>query len=245
MTVTTDTVPPLPPRSTRKRDRAPRGVFRHESGAWAVRFTCGAGHIHEERVSTVKSDAVRVHAARRQRAHDDPFWCPKVERRQARERAQEKEQSERRRVTFRSYAEDYLAWSAVVHRAQRTAKYEVHRLVSLVGDALLDAITPADVEGCLRVLGETLAPASVNRLRDRLSGMFRRAKRLGRVTVNPVSEIPKLKEAGQRLAFLSQAGEAAILSALPAARRPLVVIAVNSGLRWSERRRSGGRTWTY
>ena len=57
-----------------------------------------------------------------------------------------------------------------------------------------------------RELGETLAPASVNRLRDRLSGMFKRAKRLGLVAANPVTDIPKLKEAGARLAFVSPVG---------------------------------------
>jgi integrase len=117
---------------------------------------------------------------------------------------------------------------------QRTAKHEVHRLISLRGDTPLDAITPAHVERCVRTLGEALAPASVNRLRDRLSGMFKRARRLELVTVNPGSEIPKLKEAGGRLAFLSSVGEHALLAALPPARRPLALVAVNTGLRWSE-----------
>jgi len=121
-----------------------------------------------------------------------------------------------------------------VHRAQRTAKYEVGRLISLLGDAPLDAITPADVERCVRVFGETIAPASVNRLRDRLSGMFKRAKRLGLVTANPVKDIPKLREAGGRLAFLSSVGEEMVLGALPVERRPLVILAANTGLRWSE-----------
>jgi len=98
----------------------------------------------------------------------------------------------------------------------------------------LDAIGPADIERSVRRLGETLAPASVNRLRDRLSGMFKRARRLSLVTVNPVSEIPKLKEAGGRLAFVSPFGEDAVLASLPVERRPLVVLAVNTGLRWSE-----------
>jgi integrase len=137
-------------------------------------------------------------------------------------------------MTFPEYAIDYLAWSATVHRAQRTAKYEVQRLVSLLGDTLLDAITPADVERCVRTVGETLAPASVNRLRDRLSGMFKRARRLSLVTANPVTDIPKLKEAGRRLAFLSPGAEGALLAALPAARRPIALLAINTGLRWSE-----------
>jgi len=87
------------------------------------------------------------------------------------------------------------------------------------------------------LIGESLAPASVNRLRDRLSGMFKRARRLGLVTANPVKDIPKLREAGGRLAFLSPLGEGAVLAALPTERRPLVTLAVNTGLRWSEQAR--------
>ena len=64
--------------------------------------------------------------------------------------------------------------------------------------------------------------------------MFKRAKRLGLVPLNPVTDIPKLKEAGARLAFVSPVGEAALLAALPSVRRPLVVLAINTGLRWSE-----------
>ncbi len=228
----------------------PRGVFRHRSGFWAVRFTCGAGHIHEEMVGPIKSDAISAYYKRRDRsrATDTPAWCPAVERRRARDQARAEQQAERererRRVTFRQYAVDYFAWSTSVHRAQRTAKYEVNRLISLLGDTQLDSITPAHVERCVRTLGETLASASVNRLRDRLSGMFKRARRLCLVSVNPVTEIPKLKEAGRRLAFLSPVGEGALLAALPPARplsRSWPSTRVSGG---PNRQACGGRTWT-
>jgi integrase len=214
-------------------------VFKHPSGVWAIRYGCGAGCAkHEERVGPLKSDAIRAYHERRARAHAEPGWCPAVERRQARERARDEEAKQQARITFGEYALDYLSWSATVHRAHRTTKYEVGRLVTLVGgDTPLDAITPAHVERCVRTLGETLAPASVNRLRDRLSGMFKRARRLGLVAVNPVKDIPKLREAGGRLAFLSPVGEDAVLTALPVERRPLVTLAVNTGLRWSEQAR--------
>jgi len=221
-------------RDTRKKDKAPRGVFRHPSGAWAIRYACGVGCAkHEEKVG-LKSDAIRAHAARRQRVHEDPRWCPAIERQKARERARAERDRERRRVTFRQYAEDYLSWSATVHRAQRTAKYEVGRLVGIFGDTPVDEILPADVERCVRGFSAALAPASVNRLRDRLSGMFKRACRLGLSAANPVRDIPKLREAGGRLAFLSPTEEGAVLNALRAERRPLVTLAVNTGLRWSE-----------
>jgi integrase len=64
--------------------------------------------------------------------------------------------------------------------------------------------------------------------------MFKRAIRLGLLERNPVTGIPKEKEAGGRLAFLSEAGERAVLEALPAERHALVTLAINTGLRWSE-----------
>jgi len=224
--------------SRKKKDAAPRGVFRHPSGAWAIRYACGAGCAkHEERIGPLKSDASRAYHDRRARAHAEPGWCPAVERREARERVRAEKTRQRTRMTFPQYGEDYLAWSASVHRSQRTAQSEVRRLVSLIGATPLDEITSAQVERCLSRLGETIAPASVNRLRDRLSGMLKRARRLGLMTENPVKDIPKLREAGGRLAFLSLAGEEAVLAALPPERRPLVTLAINTGLRWSEQSR--------
>src|SRR5262252_3838600 len=35
-------------RDTRKKDKAPRGVFRHPSGAWAIRYACGVGCAKHE-----------------------------------------------------------------------------------------------------------------------------------------------------------------------------------------------------
>jgi hypothetical protein len=68
------------PWSTRKKDVAPRGVYRHRSGMWAIRFTCGAGHIHKEQVGRVKSDAIDGRSERRARARREPGWCPLVKR---------------------------------------------------------------------------------------------------------------------------------------------------------------------
>src|SRR5262245_38713969 len=96
--------------SRRKKDRdAPRGVFRHSSGVWAIRYACSAGcSKHEECVGPLKSDAIRVYHERRARAHAEPRWCPAVERRRARERAREERSKQRARISFEQYARDYL-----------------------------------------------------------------------------------------------------------------------------------------
>jgi integrase len=67
--------------------------------------------------------------------------------------------------------------------------------------------------------------------------MRKRARRLGLIVSNPVTGIPKLKQTGTRIAYLSLAGEMAVLAALPTEYRPLVVFAAKTGLPWSEQAR--------
>jgi integrase len=231
-------------RSTRKKDTAPRGVFRHPSRFWGIRFTCGAGHVHEEKVSPVKGDAIRTHAIRRQRTYAEPGWCPAVERRQALEQAQVEAVREQQRVTFKTYAQDYLATWTQSHLSHKTAKSEVDWLVSVLGDRPLDSIAAADIEHVLAGLrdgrspsGRALTGAAVNRYRDRLSGMFKRALRLGLVERNPVTGIPKHRESAGRIAYLTAEDEAAVRDALPLALQPAFTAAVHLGFRLSEQRR--------
>ena len=92
--------------NTEKGDKAPpRGVFRHSSGEWAIRYFCGLGCKHEEKIGN-KTEAKNAHAARRLRVRQDPAWCPKTERREARARA---ERQAAERVTVRQYAAKWLA----------------------------------------------------------------------------------------------------------------------------------------
>jgi integrase len=230
--------------STRKKDRAPRGIYRHPSNVWAVRFACGAGHIHKQKVGPLKSDAARVYHARRTRAHDEPGWCPAAERRTQREQAKAERTREKSRVTFGAYAEDFVAWARVHHRSWRKDDSRLSRVLPVLRDTKLDEVTTADVDRFLAGLlaGEKpLTPASRNRYRDLLSGMFKRAIRLGLVTINPVKGIPKLKESGGRIVYLPPATkdrpayeETALLEALPPEIRLLFTVSLHTGLRWSE-----------
>jgi site-specific recombinase XerD len=117
-------------------------------------------------------------------------------------------------------------------------------VLPVLGESRLDIITTADVERFLDALtsGErAIAPATRNRYRDLLSGMFKRAVRLGLLASNPVKGIPKVKEAGGRVLYLPPATkdraaheEAALTKALPVDMRPLFLVSIHTGLRWSE-----------
>lgn len=87
------------------RDAAPRGGFRHPSGVWAIRYTCGGGHIHKEKVGLLKGDAIRAYHNRRARAHEQAGCCPAVEREQARAHADAASARERARISFTRFAE--------------------------------------------------------------------------------------------------------------------------------------------
>jgi site-specific recombinase XerD len=224
--------------SRKKKDAAPRGVFRHPSGVWAIRYACGAGcEKHEERVGPIKGDAIRAYHDRRARAHAEPGWCPAAERRAARDRAREEQARQRGRVTFEEYAKDYEAWTRTEHRGWRKEQGRIARLVTAFGTCKLDEVTTADIERFLDELrrgDRAVSPASRNRYRDQLSGMFKRAVRLGLVATNPVKGIPKLREPGGRVVYLDHDEEEAVRAALPVELRPLFAVSINTGLRWSE-----------
>jgi integrase len=230
--------------SRKKKDAAPRGVLLHPCSTptarvWAIRFTCAVGHLHKEKVGPIKGDAIRAYHDRRARAQDEVGWCPAVERGRVRAQAAQA----RERVTFAEYAADYLTWAKDHKRSWTKDRSRLTRILPVFGDRKLDELTTADVERFLESLrgGErAVSGASVNRSRDLLSGMFKRAARLGLVPGNPVTGIPKAKESAGRIVYLPPAAagrapeEDALRDALPPELRPLFVVSVHTGLRWSE-----------
>ena len=222
--------------SRRKKDEAPRGVRRHPSGVWAIRFTCGAGHLHKEKVGALKTDAITRYHQRRQRALSEPGWCPGAERTAERAKA-------RRRVRFTAYAEDFERWRQThLPRSRKADQGKVAVLTEKLGDRWLDELTASDIERALDAIAAKRAPATRNRYRSFLSALFKRARREGHVASNPVRDVARLTENNSRLAFLSPDEEAAVFTALPVQYRPHFVVSVHTGLRWSEQM---GLTWRY
>ena len=68
--------------------------------------------------------------------------------------------------------------------------------------------------------------------------------RLGLVTANPVTGIPKLREAGGRVVYLMADDEAALRDALPPALRPMMTVAINTAYGGGSRRGFSGVMWT-
>ena len=151
-------------------------------------------------------------------------------------------------MPFRDYAKGYLEWARTHHRSYTTTRGQVEALINVFGNRKLDEITTTDVERFLARLAEggspskrALSAGTLNRYRDRLSGMFKRAMRLGLVPTNRVTGVAKHKEPGGRIAYLppAQPGrkafeEEAVWQALPPELRPLFTVSLHTGLRWNE-----------
>jgi integrase len=222
------------PWSTKKKDPAPRGVYRHPSGDWAIRFTCGAGHIHKLRVGRVKSEAIRERDERRIRAQREPGWCPAIETQRERERVQAEQAREKARVTFRNYAKGYGEWSKQNKRSWRTDEGRIKVLTGRFGDKRLDEITSLEIERFRDSLLTKKTKATANRYRDLLSGMFKRAIRDGHLAVNPVKTVSKFRENNERVTYLTADEDKAVHAALPPEYRPHFLVSIHTGLRWTE-----------
>jgi integrase len=111
-------------------------------------------------------------------------------------------------------------------------------------DYALSEISPLLVEKFKRdrlntpVIGEKpRKPASVNRLHAILSGVLRMACDNGLIASNPCSKVKRLREDNARMRFLTIEEEEALLAGLKGRylrMKPMVLIALNSGMRLGE-----------
>lgn len=149
-------------------------------------------------------------------------------------------------VLFKTFAGEYLkAWGP--EKKPGTAKREEIRvrgsLVPHFGDMPLHTITRKHVEDFItsrRACGKRkktqtgVSASTTNRELDRLSNMFKRAVAWGHIEVSPTTGLRHAKEQREEAEYLSREEVAALLVACPERIRPLITVAVNTGMRWGE-----------
>jgi integrase len=176
--------------STRKKDNAPRGVRRHPSGVWMIRYTCGAGHIHKEKIGPIKTAATNAYHDRRARARREAGWCPAIERGQA--RAQE-QQSAIAAETVRSYSERWLRTRVALSCRERTLELyaSIFRRVILpaLDDVPLAELTRQQILDLLAEQGKTRAANGIKQLLTPLRSMLNAAVEDGTIASTPANRI--------------------------------------------------------
>jgi integrase len=227
------------PRREHKRKRD--GVFQRD-GRWWVRWTCSLGHDHRNPIGDTKGRALDEYHKRRasvRRAREDgSHFCPRLHVRQ-------------KPVTLGELLDDYIRRRDLRARdeAERALRHRkegarISHVRACLGHVPVSAITAKDVEVFYedlkaRRMGEgdesrSFAVATVNRYMKLLHAVLRLGVKRGLLLTNPAASVDLARENNARNRCLSPDEEAALLKALPLWLRPLVVVAMHTGMRRGE-----------
>jgi len=138
----------------------------------------------------------------------------------------------------------YLPWSRANKRSCRDDELHTKVICDFFAGRTFNQISPLLIEKFKKQRRESVtryerqrAPASVNRELASLSRIFSLAIDNGIVDTNPCRKVRKLRENNERKRYLTQDEEGRLMAALTARRahlRPLILMAINTGMRRGE-----------
>lgn len=204
-------------------NRLPRGVFKRDGVFW-IRYADQSGRIHREKIGPFLKQAVAAYQKRKSQVREGKFFPEKVGRRV---------------VSFAEIACDFLAHSKQTKRSHGHDASRMETLLRLWRDCPLADLVPGRIE---RNLAETAEqeewmPATYNRYRALVSGIFSLAIRNGKATANPVRGTKHRTENNARVRYLTDEEEGRLLEQVRATcpeLEPQMIVALHSGMRRSE-----------
>lgn len=138
----------------------------------------------------------------------------------------------------------FLPWSKANKRTWVHDEFRSRALIKELGNKPMDEISPILIEKYKRdrrasktARGTDRAPSTVNRELELLSKMFSLAIDQGLAIHNPCRKVKRYREDNERNRYLSDEEEARLIAALDNQRtglRPLVVLAIHTGMRRGE-----------
>jgi integrase len=164
-----------------------------------------------------KADRARQYEAKEREEARNELLAPKV-----------------RDVPFKAFADEYLKLHVSQKRAQPFYRMRVDRFKERFGDKLLSEVGTREVARYQAERATQVSPASVNRDLAVLKSMFTKAAEWGNAASNPVKRVKFLREAGHRERFLTAEEAEDLLEKCSDWLRPLVTVAVHTGMRRGE-----------
>ncbi len=198
-----------------------RGVFERPtgSGIWWVRYCDQYGQLHREKVGP-KGLAHEVYRKRKTAIREGKFFP---------------EHLKRRSILFDEAAKDWLSYAKVNKRSYGLDMTRTRRLLQAFGGKPVEALTPQDVERFKADLkAEGWTDATVNRYLALLKSTLNLAVRNGKIERNPAKSVKLFQENNTRVRYLLAEEEARLFEALPEELKPLVTVALHTGLRKGE-----------
>jgi integrase len=141
-------------------------------------------------------------------------------------------------------ADTFMPWAKLNKRTWVHDEFRSRPLIQAMGNKALDEISPILIEKYKRdrratktVRGTLRASSTVNRELELLSKTFSLAIDLGLAIHNPCRKVKRFREDNERNRYLSDEEESRLMAVLNGPRealRPLVVLAIHSGMRRGE-----------
>lgn len=135
---------------------------------------------------------------------------------------------------FEVYADEYLEYAKVHHRALRRTEIILNHLKEHFSGKQLSRITVKDIVDYKLKRLKKVKPPTVNRELSQLKHMFNRAKILKEVTENPVREVKFLQERQLAIHTLNKEEAKRLIDAAKGNMKHMIIIALNSGMRRGE-----------
>jgi integrase len=192
-----------------------------ERGDWWASYYCALGHRHRQKVGS-RTLAAEEHGRLRRKVRLEGY-CP--------------DQAKRRKpVTIRDFSKRYLdQYAKASKRSWETDEYRLKPLLGALEDRFLTDVTPETIEKYRTArLGEKRSPSTVNREVALLGKMFACAVDWGLLERSPVARVKALQEPPGRVRYLLPQEITRLLAACPDHLRPIVVCALQTGMRKDE-----------
>lgn len=139
-----------------------------------------------------------------------------------------------KKIKFEDFANEYLEIHSKLKKSYNTDCKIAGLLKKFFGGKYLYEITSLDIEKFKSARAKEVSPATVNRALAVLKSMFNRAIVWNKAEHNPCRAVKMFKENNQRLRFLEKEEINGLLENCSEHLRPIVITALNTGMRKSE-----------
>lgn len=138
------------------------------------------------------------------------------------------------RITFEAYAEQWRDSQVWRPNTADQAKTSLKRAYPLIGERPLDTLKPADIQGMVRRLSETLAPATIEVTYAYVASVLKNAATNRRIAKTPCDGIKLPEVVHEQVDPLTIRQVEAIRDALPDRFKAMVTLSAGTGMRFGE-----------